>query len=305
VDRLYQQGLMANRAGKLVEAEQAYRSALALRKSHDIAANLGLVELKLGKHRDAAEHLAFALRHSPPSDGESIRTKIRQRLDEAMASVGTLRVKAGVPGAEIVIDGTVVGTEPLEGEVFVEPGAHTIEARLVGYKGAPQAVTVAKGQSVDVALTLVKSASTVEGSGTAGGPGGGKPVVVDGPNKGLIIAGIASSVAAAGAGIGFAVVSNGKGSTADERLETLRQQAGNRSPCRAVQTMACEEVRGLIVDRDLFGNLAAWSFLISGAVGAGTAIYLLTAAEPGATRSITVAPAVTYDAAGLMLTGAW
>jgi hypothetical protein len=32
--------------------------------------------------------------------------------------------------AEVLVDGKAVGTAPLASEVFVEPGAHTIEARL-------------------------------------------------------------------------------------------------------------------------------------------------------------------------------
>src|SRR5688572_17441641 len=46
-------------------AYEAQLAAWQLKKSFDIAANLGQVELKLAKHRDAAEHLAYALDHFP------------------------------------------------------------------------------------------------------------------------------------------------------------------------------------------------------------------------------------------------
>src|SRR5258708_21490866 len=49
----------------------AYVSLLAawrLEKRWSIAANLGAVELKLGKHREAAEHLAFASGQIPNHD---------------------------------------------------------------------------------------------------------------------------------------------------------------------------------------------------------------------------------------------
>jgi tetratricopeptide (TPR) repeat protein len=95
-EELNAQGLTATRAGKLEEAEALFEKAFALKRTHDIAANLGLVELKLGKASEAAEHMTFALRYSPPSDSDEMRKRIRQRLEEALAFAGTLRVKAGM-----------------------------------------------------------------------------------------------------------------------------------------------------------------------------------------------------------------
>src|SRR4029078_8214250 len=40
-----------------------YQAAWKLSKSYDIAALLGVTEMRLGKYRDSAEHLAFALGH--------------------------------------------------------------------------------------------------------------------------------------------------------------------------------------------------------------------------------------------------
>src|SRR5690242_465502 len=47
------------------EAEPLFRQAWALKHSYDIGGNLGLAELALGKHRDAAEHLSYALKTFP------------------------------------------------------------------------------------------------------------------------------------------------------------------------------------------------------------------------------------------------
>jgi hypothetical protein len=303
-DRLFNQAYATYAAGKLAEAEGLFEQAFALKQSHDIAANLGLVELKLGKARESAEHLAFALRRSPPSDSDELRKRIKQRLDEALSFVGTLRVKAGVAGAEIVIDGNVVGTEPLEGEVFVEPGAHTIEARLVGYKGAPQAVTVAKGQSADVALTLVKSSTVDAGSGKPPGSGKGEPAEPGGPSKGVIIAGVTTSVLAIGGGIVFAVVSSVNAADAEERSMTLAQKGG--APClMSSPGPECEAFKSSLTAERTFGNLSLWSFVVGGALGAGTAIYALAAPKSKPKSAVQAAPVVWTSGGGLMVVGRW
>jgi hypothetical protein len=236
---------------------------------------------------------------------DALDAKIRQRLDEAMALVGTLRVKAGVAGAEIVVDGNVVGSEPLEGEVFVEPGAHTIEARLVGYKGAPQAVTVAKGQSVDVALTLVKSGEQDGGAGKPVGPGGGKPVEEGGPKKGLVIAGAVTSAVLVGAGLIFAVVANGHAAEAEEQQAAF-VQAGVFDPCSMPSPMEqCEAHKTTLAGGQAFTNLSIASIVIGGALGAGTVIYALVAPRPKPNRSVRVAPLVVSHGGGLEIVGRW
>src|SRR4051812_2896716 len=47
------------------EAEPLFQQAWALKHSYDIGGNLGLAELALGKYRDAAEHLSYALKTFP------------------------------------------------------------------------------------------------------------------------------------------------------------------------------------------------------------------------------------------------
>src|SRR4051794_15541067 len=60
-------GKAASAAGKIDEAYVLYQAAWILKQTHDISGNLAQVEMKLGKKRDAAEHLAFTLGHFPSS----------------------------------------------------------------------------------------------------------------------------------------------------------------------------------------------------------------------------------------------
>jgi hypothetical protein len=137
-----------------------------------------------------------------------------------------------VPGATVLVDGKEAGQSPLADEVFVDPGARTIEAKLAGYKEAKQTVEAAKGSSLEVTVVMVADVPRADGAPKPdastgargeGGPNKGTEIEPDkgGPHKGLIIAGIATSVVAIGAGIGFAVASNAHADDAEQQRAAL------------------------------------------------------------------------------------
>src|SRR6185436_6743274 len=61
--QLFKKGKAAYDSRKFEDALRIYMEAWSLKQSPDIAANLAATETELGKHRDAAEHFAFALAH--------------------------------------------------------------------------------------------------------------------------------------------------------------------------------------------------------------------------------------------------
>src|SRR5271168_2244413 len=98
VVQLFDQAQDAFAKGDKQGAYNAYRAAWALQKSYDIAGNLGNVELKLGKYRDAAEHLAFSLENFPPTGEEAQQKAMEKRLAEVLKEVGRLHVKVSANG---------------------------------------------------------------------------------------------------------------------------------------------------------------------------------------------------------------
>jgi hypothetical protein len=106
---------------------------LALQASYDIAGNLGVAEIDAGKHRQAVEHLVFALRHFPVgASQESIERLLRLIATERMQVV-ILVVEVNLAGAEVFVDDKRIGAAPLRDELFLEPGPRRIEARQKGY----------------------------------------------------------------------------------------------------------------------------------------------------------------------------
>ena len=155
-DELYRQGNEAYKQNRLKDAYGFYKEAWKLKKSYDIAGNLGAVEAAINLPRDAAEHLLHSLRQFPANGKPEARDKTRQRFEEALKQIGTLTIKVNVDAADILIDGKSIGKAPLDQEVFVDPGKRRIEAKLEGYEPVRQELQVAKGSTHQVALKLRK-----------------------------------------------------------------------------------------------------------------------------------------------------
>jgi tetratricopeptide (TPR) repeat protein len=308
-DELVKRGLAFAKADRYAEAEPLVREAWGLKRSYDIAANLGIVEAALRKWRDAAEHLTFALKTFPANGKPEHRKLLEQTLAKAAAEVGALSLKVNVDKAELFIDGKSVGLAPLGEVVFVEPGARVLEAKLSGYVSARKELRAEKGGALAVALELspVKVVPVPQPSSTVGGGDAPPPLVEEGgANRAVLVTGGVAAGGALIAGVVLTVLSNGKGSEADTAAATLRQ-AGEKDPCSTHAT-DCTSIDSALQARDAMAKGAMVSFILAGAAGAGTALYGLLAPKPSTRKPSTglrLIPVVGASQGGLIVTGAW
>jgi hypothetical protein len=307
-DAHFRRGNDLYRAEKLVEAEQAYEAAWAMKKAHDIAANLGYTEDYLGKHREAATHLAWAVKNWPPTGKADKRDYTVKRFAEVRQKVGALRVSVSRPGAQVFVDGESVGLAPLDDEVFVDPGTRTVEAKLEGFEGAPVKVDASAGGTLEVNLELsaIKPKEAL------------KPVVPEGPvvdesavkqRRIIIIAGAGAAVVGLGLGIGFTAAANGKSSDAGAQRGAL----GTASACYAQSgspTPACAELEATVKSQETLTNAAIGSFVAGGLLAAGTAAFgiwqwMSPPMVHRSTPSARLVPVVSPTQAGAAVVGAW
>jgi hypothetical protein len=202
--RLFDEGLKAADLGQWEKAREHFQGAWRIRHHWKVAVNLGRAELKVGKNRDAAEHLTYFLREAPADIGEAARKEPQQLLDKALAKVGRLNITVNPPGAEVLVDGHVVGLAPLPGPVFVEPGLVFVEARLEGFAQTRVSQTAAAGKEEAVNLVLVRP---LPGKGALGGAVPTRPAPAPGgeasPNSAKRVAGfVVGGVGVAGLGVG-------------------------------------------------------------------------------------------------------
>jgi hypothetical protein len=286
---LAQQRQLFDQANKLYdqghypEAEAAYLEAWRLKKSFDIAGNLGNLEADMKKWRKAAEYLAYAIREFPAGGKPALRDSLLKRLAEVEKEIGKLLIQVNRTGAEVFVDGASVGLAPALNVVYVDPGPHVVEARLEGYPPVSMKVEAAKDQTTGVGLTLVPK----------------------GPNKTILIAGGAAAGAAALLGVVFAGLYGAKGSSAG----SLASMVPKSMPCPPDGTGAtgtCADLKSALQAKATFGNAAVGTFVVAGAVGVGTLVYRFAAGARGPrTSGLIVAPGAWAQGGGLFLKGSY
>lgn len=292
---LWAEGSAAFNKGQLERARLLYLSAWRAQHHWQIAGSLGHVEMALGRHRDAAEHLAIYLRESRdvPNVDPRDRALLSSEIERARAKIGAVTIAAEPAGAEVIVDGANVGKTPLADPVFVEPGRHVIEARMEGYQSAAEARELTPGGAAEVRFKLAAEPAPPKPEPPRVGPVAGQgtplaPVPRYQVNKGLVYGGAALSAVALGVGFGLTAMSN---SAAAERNSF-------RTDCNSGDHGGCAQFESSDERRRLTGDAAVYSFIGAGALAIATTTYALVV--PRIKRS----PKVTATAAsGVTVTG--
>jgi hypothetical protein len=129
-----------------------------LKRHPAVLLNLAQSEVRSGHERDAAEHFAAYLREATDSSPAE-REAAEAGLATAKAAVGEINVTSAETGAEVYVDGTLVGTVPLPGPLYMDPGSHQVELRK-GPQSSTRSVTAKAGEKSDLALSFSASAAS-------------------------------------------------------------------------------------------------------------------------------------------------
>ncbi|WP_437757933.1 PEGA domain-containing protein [Sorangium sp. So ce1389] len=299
--QLFEDGVKAAKTGKWDDAHAAFLAAWVLKPHYQIASNLGVASLRVGKPRDAAEYLTLYLREAPATKVQE-RQRAEASLQEARAQVAAVTVRVAPDGAEVTVDGTSVGRAPLADPVFLDPGRHEVGAKLDGYVPQAQPVAATAGGTEAVVLELKRApALNAERDGAGRGVlpapqvsrGGGRTAV-------LVGGGIATGVGAA-AGVLFTVLANNRASEA----ETLKKPliAAGPNPCAlTIHRQNCVRQSKALDESALYSNVAFWSFVGAGTVGLGTLLYAIVSSPED---RVQVTPMVGINDVGLSVGGAF
>jgi hypothetical protein len=141
---LYQSGDYAGALEKFKEARATYASP-------KIWFNIGQANRDLGRFDDAmAAFEKFLIGASDASPGAI--ADARKATDELRPKLGQVRIECQTPGAEVNIDGKVVGQAPLLDPIWAMPGRHQITALVAGASPAVETVNVVAGTEILVDL---------------------------------------------------------------------------------------------------------------------------------------------------------
>ena len=163
VEALIAKGNDLRRAGRPGQALPYFQKAYELARTPRTTGQLGLAELAAGYPVEAAEHLAIAL--EAPANDPAI-AKFRQMLVDALAiarsHIGELAISGSPAGAEVVVNGRVVGALPLASTVKLAASDSEVVVRAPGYGEHRESVRVAVGQRRELTVNLEKVAKPAE-----------------------------------------------------------------------------------------------------------------------------------------------
>ncbi len=268
--KLFELGSSLYREGKYEDSYRAYSKAWGLKKSYEIAGNLGNVELKLGKYKGAITHLQFVIDSLPISMNEDERQliieKTTERLEEAKSKVAIVKLALSPDGASVSLDGQPLGTTPLREPLILDPGPHQLVATLAGHDDVTHQIDARAGDNETLRIAMVKS-----GSGDVAEIGSTPADSADeGPNYILVIAGGIIGLGAVGAGIGLHVAAAGKSSD----REALVGQLGDTGACSGdAPPPECAQITELSDEESTLSGAGTGLLIGGGVVLAATALY--------------------------------
>jgi Tetratricopeptide repeat/PEGA domain len=136
----------------LVEFERAYQLA----PNYKVLYNIGQVRIQLGRYAKAREALQQYLEQGGDDIAAERRRAVSADLEMLAQRTAKLAITVSEAGAEISLDGQVVGTSPLGDPLVVDAGEHTVEVRKVGFYDKAQRVTLAGRDEIPISVELAK-----------------------------------------------------------------------------------------------------------------------------------------------------
>lgn len=145
----FAEGVRWYKKKKYNQALAAFLQAYALTKDPAILVNLGQTHLRLNNPLNATRYFQKFLDEAKDAKAD-LRSRVEQQVADARKQLGAIEVSAP-EGAELSIDGEVVGRAPLSSAVDVMPGKHEVSmSSSAGTKS--ETVEVGKGAKVPIRL---------------------------------------------------------------------------------------------------------------------------------------------------------
>ena len=163
----------ANERGLALVKKRDYRPAIlefqeVYRLSGDSNAlqNIAKAHVMLGEPVQAVAAVKRVLQqHKQELSPEQAATAIEMR-DQQLALLGQLHLTTSLPGADVLLDGTLVGRTPLTEPIVMLPGPHELTVGRAGYAPSVRKVMATRGGSERLTLNPEKLATDPSAPGT-------------------------------------------------------------------------------------------------------------------------------------------
>jgi len=154
--RLFDEGNEAARQQDYPRALELFRQSYALNPNPTVLYNTALCY----KNLDDAPAAVDALRRYIDDSGTSLsgerRTRAEQQIEELAPRVGRVHISAPDGGGRVLLDTELVAPTPYDGDVYVSPGAHTVQGSWEGLDPVEQRIDVPAGVATPVEVRLAR-----------------------------------------------------------------------------------------------------------------------------------------------------
>jgi hypothetical protein len=278
VEQLHREGRAARDRGDRQRSLELLSEAWALRKTHDGAASLAQVEYELGMMRLAATHLHYACEHLPASADPARVARLFEALATIKKHLVTLKLRVEPKTAEVLLNGASLGVAlEIPTEVFADPGAISITARLEGHTSWSTNLKVRAGETESFDIRLDKLPAEPPAPRTSNSsPALPRPSARVEPadrrddSVPLILAAALSGITLA-TGAALWIVADAKDEEAERRLARLpgENRCGKGTPFSA----PCRDIRERLESAKVFRTAAYGAFATS-AIGVAVSYFV-------------------------------
>lgn len=306
-----QTGIAAYKKRDYVQARESLLRAWNHGKLVTVVGMLAETEMKLGRYADAAEHWSDYLRVLPEENAEE-REEAQKQLALCREQIGHATVILNQANAALLVDGkeATAMKDSSRREVWLSPGDHTLQARFEGRQSPVTAVRIAKGDELNLALSVPAAPSpaptvrrtvavSLPPAPVASHPGEKRSSTA---RTVALITESAMTLAALGVGIGTSISYKLAQSDASRLRDQVdsdnRDPAYGDGPCvmeNPTRPVACDRLAARLDDRRKWGEIANVAFPVAGILGVITiGTYFLwpkTESEPSNPRAnLTLTP---------------
>jgi hypothetical protein len=150
----FKQGVELFDQRRFGDALSEFQESYSLFPVYSTLYNIAQVQVVLGHPVEAADAFDKFLVQGGASIAREQRARVEVELKAQQERIGDIDVAVSPEGAEIQVDGAVVGKSPLGGSVRVASGHHRVDARLDGYRSEHDEVDVLGRGHVELTIQL-------------------------------------------------------------------------------------------------------------------------------------------------------
>ena len=150
----FQKGLAAYADERFAEAADEFAEAYRLSPAFKILYNIGQVNVALGRSVEAVDAFDRYVKQGASTIPAERRREVAAEIEKQRARIGVVSIRTLPVGADVRIDGVLVGQTPMGNPVRLNAGRHTIEASLSGHSTQTRELDVSGRAEIAIELAL-------------------------------------------------------------------------------------------------------------------------------------------------------